>query len=146
MRAWRLKSSATPQFVQQLAQANNKYNIKAPHHRPLRDSQRDSNANSLHWRHNEHDDVSNHQPHDCLAYSTVYSGADQRKHQSSASLAFVPGIHRWPMNSPHKGPVTRIMFPFDDVIMACPCTGVFMWYCNKTNEQEVWLIFGFPGC
>ena len=53
-----------------------------------------------------------------IAYSTVYSGADQRKHQSSASLAFVRGIHRWPVNSPHKGPVTRKMFPFDDVIMA----------------------------
>ena len=39
--------------------------------------------------------------------STVYSGADQRKHQSSASLAFLRGIHRWPMNSPHKGAVTR---------------------------------------
>ena len=51
-------------------------------------------------------------------YSTVYSGADQRKHQSSASLAFVRGIHRGPMNSPHKGPVTRKMFPFDDVIMS----------------------------
>ena len=52
-----------------------------------------------------------------LVYSTVYSGADQRKHQSSASLAFVRGIHRWPVNSPHKWPVTRNMFPFDDVIM-----------------------------
>ena len=49
--------------------------------------------------------------------STVYSGADQRKHQSSASLAFVWGIHRGPVNSPHKWPVTRKMFPFDDVIM-----------------------------
>ena len=49
-------------------------------------------------------------------YWTVCSGADQRKHQSSASLAFVRGIHRWPVNSPHKGPVTRKMFPFDDVI------------------------------
>ena len=52
-----------------------------------------------------------------IVYSTVYSGADQRKHQSSAPLAFVWGIHRWPVNSPHKGPVTRKMFPFDDVIM-----------------------------
>ena len=48
---------------------------------------------------------------------TIYSGADQREHQSSASLAFVRGIHRWPVNSPHKGPVTRKMFPFDDIIM-----------------------------
>ena len=52
-----------------------------------------------------------------ITCSTVYSDADQRKHQSSASLAFVRGIHRWPVNSPHKWPVTRKMFPFDDVIM-----------------------------
>ena len=52
-----------------------------------------------------------------IVYSTVYSGADQRKHQSSASLAFVRGIHRGQVNSPHKWPVTRKMFPFDDVIM-----------------------------
>ena len=52
-----------------------------------------------------------------IVYSTVYSGADQRKRQSSASLAFVWGIHRALVNSPHKGPVTRKIFPFDDVIM-----------------------------
>ena len=52
-----------------------------------------------------------------IVYSTVCSGADQRKHQSPASLAFVWGIHRWPVNSPHKWPVTLKMFPFDDVIM-----------------------------
>ena len=52
-----------------------------------------------------------------IVYSTVYSGGDQRTHQSSASLAFVRGIHRWPVNSPHKRPVTRKMFAFDDVIM-----------------------------
>ena len=52
-----------------------------------------------------------------IVYSAVYSGADQRKHQSSVSLAFVRGIHRGPVNSPHKWPVTRNMFPFDDVIM-----------------------------
>ena len=50
-------------------------------------------------------------------YSTIYSGADQRKHQCSASLAFVRGIHRSPVNYPHKGPVTRRMIPFNDVIM-----------------------------
>ena len=54
-----------------------------------------------------------------IVYSAVYSGAHQRKHQSSASLAFVWGIHRGPVNSPHKWPVTRKMFPFDDVIMGC---------------------------
>ena len=46
-----------------------------------------------------------------IVYSTVYSDADQRKHKSTATLAFVRGIHRWPMDSPHKGPVTRKMFP-----------------------------------
>ena len=50
-------------------------------------------------------------------YSAVYSGPDERKNQSSASLAFEREIHRWPVNSPHKWPVTREMFPFDDVIM-----------------------------
>ena len=59
-----------------------------------------------------------------IVYSTIYSGADQRKHQSSASLSFVRGIHRWPVNSPHKWPVTRKMFPFDDVIMtSTDCLG-----------------------
>ena len=51
----------------------------------------------------------------------VYSGAGQRKHQSSSSLGFVWGIHRWPVNSPHKWPVTRKMFPSDDVIMRIWC-------------------------
>ena len=52
-----------------------------------------------------------------IVYSAVYSGAYQRKHQSFASLAFVRGIHRWPVNSPHKRPVTRKMFAFEKVIM-----------------------------
>ena len=69
--------------------------------------------NTLQWRHNGCDGVSNHQLHGRLL--NLYT--DQRKHQSSASLAFAWGIHRWPVNSPHKGPVTRKMFPFDEVIM-----------------------------
>ena len=52
-----------------------------------------------------------------IVYSTVYSDADQRKHQSPASLPFVWGIHRGPVNSTHNWPVTRKMFPFDDVII-----------------------------
>ena len=47
---------------------------------------------TLHWRHNGRDGVSNHQPYDCLL--NLFSGADQRKHQSAASLAFVRGIPR----------------------------------------------------
>ena len=52
-----------------------------------------------------------------IVYATVYSDADQRKLQRSASLAFVREIHRGPVNSPHKWPVTRKMVPFDEVIM-----------------------------
>ena len=56
-----------------------------------------------------------------IVYSIAHSGADQSKHQSSASLAFVWEIHRGPVNFPHKWPVTRKMFPFDDVIMTLLC-------------------------
>ena len=52
-----------------------------------------------------------------IVYSTVCSGVDQRKDQSSMLLACVRGIHRWPVSSPRKWPVTRQMFPFYDVIM-----------------------------
>ena len=52
-----------------------------------------------------------------IVWSTVYSGADQRKLQSSASLPFVRGNHQWSVNSTHKGPLTPKMFPFDYVIM-----------------------------
>ena len=65
-----------------------------------------------------------------IVYSIVYSSADQRKHQSSASLAFVWGIHRGPVNPPHKWPVTRKMFPFDDVIMS----SLFLWLFQIANR------------
>ena len=68
---------------------------------------------ALQWRHNERNCVSNHQPRDCLL-----NRADQRKQQSSASLAFVRIIHLWPVNYSHKEPVTRKLFPLDEVIMA----------------------------
>ena len=50
-------------------------------------------------------------------FTTIYSGTFERKYQSSTSMVFVRGIHWWPVNSPLKGPVTRKMFRFDDVIM-----------------------------
>ena len=52
-----------------------------------------------------------------IVYLTIYSDTDERKHQSSASLAFVRESHRGPVNSPHKWPVTWKMFPFNDVLM-----------------------------
>ena len=51
-----------------------------------------------------------------IVCSNVYSDEDKKSH-SSSSLAFVLGIHRWPVKSPHKGPVTQSMFSFDDVSM-----------------------------
>ena len=60
-----------------------------------------------------------------IVYSTVYLGADQSKHQSSAPLAFVWGIHRGPGNSPHKWPATRKIFLYDDVIMISITVGIF---------------------
>ena len=75
---------------------------------------------ALRWRHNGLDGVSNHQI--TIVYSIIYSDADQRKHQSSASLVFVRVIRRGQVNYPHKWPVTRKMFPFHDVIMGSTVT------------------------
>ena len=61
-----------------------------------------------------------------IVYSTDYWGPDQRKHQSSAWLAFVRGIHRWPVNSSHKRTVTRKIFPLDDVIIRTPFCSILI--------------------
>ena len=68
-----------------------------------------SAIHALQWRHNEHDGVSNHQPHDCLL-NRLY-----RRRSKKTSKLRVTGLCAG--NSLHKGPVTRKMFPFDDVIM-----------------------------
>ena len=70
---------------------------------------------SLEWSHNGRNSISNHQPANCLLNRSFRCRS--KKHQSSASVAFVRGIHWGPVNSLHKWPVTRKMFPFDDVIM-----------------------------
>ena len=66
-----------------------------------------------------------------IVYSTVNSDADQRKHQSSVSLAFVWVIQWGPVNFPHKWPVTRKVFPLDDFIML-PTGG----FCTLRPEQN----------
>ena len=86
-------------------------------------------GSSLQWRHNGFDGVSNRQPHDYSLF--VY--------QSSASLASVRGIYRWPVNSPHKRPVTREMFPFDDVIIwyeICGSASNFSTSCNRMKSHD----------
>ena len=70
-----------------------------------------------------------------IVYSTVYSDADQRKHQSSASLAFVQGIHRGRLNSPHKWTVTPKTFLFDDVIMIM---GIAQGIIRKSLVLSLW--------
>ena len=72
-----------------------------------------------------------------IVYSSVYSGADQRKRQSFASLAFMRGIYRWPVNSPHEGPVTRKMFLIDDVIMNDSVT-------HKAIDQSKYAFYKLP--
>ena len=73
-----------------------------------------------------------------IVYSAVSPGVDQKKHQSSASLAFVRGTHRSPVNSPYKGSVTRKMFPIDDVIVNwryIPFT--VLWLCWHRSIREI---------
>ena len=70
-----------------------------------------------------------------IVYSIVYSDADQRKHQSSASLAFVRGIYRWPVNSPHKRPVTRKMF-FFSIWRRHHVIGTYKWWV-KINKKKM---------
>ena len=81
----------------------------------------------LRWRHNEHDGVSNHQPHDCLRNRWF------RCRLRETSKFRVIDIVRWPVNSLHKWPVTRKMFPFGDVIMHWPekwniLPNIVMWH------------------
>ena len=70
---------------------------------------------ALRWRHNGPDSVSNHQPYDCLLNRLFRRWS--KKSSKILVTGLCAGIHRRPVNSPHKGPVTRNMFPFDDVIM-----------------------------
>ena len=85
-------------------------------------------SQTLRWRHNDHDSVSNHQPHGCLLNRLF------RRRSKKTSKFRVTGLcvgnSPGPVNSPHKGPVTRKMFPFDDVIMMYPVCCVLLWFGN----------------
>ena len=69
---------------------------------------------ALRWRHNDHDGVSNHQPHGCLL-NRLFRRRSKKTKLCVTGLCV--GNSPGPVNSPHKGPVTRKMFPFHDVII-----------------------------
>ena len=71
--------------------------------------------NPLQWRHNERDGVPNHQPYNFLLMRLFRHRSKKTSKLRVNGLG--GGIHRWALTSPHKGPVTRKMFPFDDIIM-----------------------------
>ena len=74
-----------------------------------------------------------------IACSALCSGTGQRKHQSSASLAFVRGIHQWPLNSPHKGPVTWKMLPFYDVIVWINLVTIIIFWTHRVLARSRYL-------
>ena len=78
-----------------------------------------SYSDSWHWRHNDHSGVSNHQPHGCLL-SCLFRRRS-KKNSKLRVTGLCAGNSPGPVNSPHKGPVTRKIFPFDDVIMSNCC-------------------------
>ena len=90
-------------------------------------------SGTLQWSHNDHDCVSNHQPHDCLLNRLF------RRRSKKTSKLRVTGLcvgnSPGPVNSPHKGPVTRKMFPFDDVIMSSQRNGLL----NDHIRDSTWM-------
>ena len=92
---------------------------------------------SLRWRHNGRDSVSNHQPHDCLLNRLF-----RRRSKKTIELrvtGLCEGNSPGPVNSPHKWPVTRKMFPFDDVIiyLCSAVTHVLQGYWQANVQSHV---------
>ena len=73
-------------------------------------------ATSLRWRHNEHNDVLKHRRPDCLLNRLFMRRSE--KTSTFRVTGVVWRIHWWPVNSQHKGPVIREMFPLYDVFMS----------------------------
>ena len=88
---------------------------------------------TLQWRHNDHDSISNHQPRGCLLYRLF--GRRSKKTSKLRVTGLCAGNSPGAVNSPHKGPVTRKMFPFDDVIMMIKWT---LRDNSKWNHNKLW--------
>ena len=94
---------------------------------------------SLHWRHDGHDGVSNHQPRECLLNRLF--GRISKKTSKFCVTGLCAGNSPVPVNSPHKGPVTRKMLPFDDVIMFCPVVTYSLKHISVVVGQSVWQLW-----
>ena len=91
---------------------------------------------TLQWRHNERNGVTIHRLMDCLL-NRLFRCKRSKKTSKLRVTGLWGGIHRWPVNSPHKGSVTRKMFSFDDVIMACA-----KYSCQTSfQSEEIWSHF-----
>ena len=112
-----LSSTESPYNVSDLYQRYLRWWLgSSPHTWFLTTSNIHNNGNyAFRWRHNDRDSVSNHQPHDCLLNHLF-----RRRSKKTSKLRFTglcAGNSPGTVNSPHQWPVTRKMFPFDDVIM-----------------------------
>ena len=100
---------------------------------------------AFYWRHNDHGGVSNHQPHDCLL-----NGLFRRRSKKTSKLrvtGLCAGNSPGPVNSPHKRPVTRKMFPFDDVIMvAVKVSDEYLTITFTVHEPNCWSHLLFITC
>ena len=77
--------------------------------------------------HNMRDGISNHRSLDRLFNRLFRHGS--KKTSKLRFIGLARGIHRWPVDSPHKGPETQKMFPFDDVIMIANYHTQIIWKC-----------------
>ena len=94
---------------------------------------------SLRWRHNGRDSISNHQPYDCL-FNRLFRRRSKKTSKLRA-IGLCVGNSPGPVNSPHKGPVTRKMFPFDDVIMFRPIRVLgHPYYCTISGHNRLIII------
>ena len=106
----------------------------------------DNDPRSLQWRHNDHDGFSNHQPHGCLLNRLF--GRRSKKTSKFRVTGLCVGTSPGPVNFPHKGPVTRKMFPFDDVIVSQIYLVCLHWYrvCDTTDAEISSLVPGRHAC